>query len=180
MDYVIVDLEATCWEADASIADKEIIEIGAVRLDGGDLQVVDEFDAFVRPLRHPLLSEFCRNLTRIGQGEIDQASPLPRVFQNFLDWIGPEPFKLCSWGEYDHGQFQVELRRHGLRWPADFRGHVNLEARFALTYNLKRSVGLREALRLLGIGFDGTQHRGIDDARNIAKIAQVLLRSAFA
>jgi inhibitor of KinA sporulation pathway (predicted exonuclease) len=34
---------------------------------------------------------------------------------------------------------------------------------------------MAQALRLLGLPLEGTHHRGSDDARNIARIAQVLL-----
>ncbi len=36
-------------------------------------------------------------------------------------------------------------------------------------------IGLREAMRKLSMPFDGRLHRGIDDARNIAAVAQTIL-----
>jgi inhibitor of KinA sporulation pathway (predicted exonuclease) len=35
--------------------------------------------------------------------------------------------------------------------------------------------GMKGALRRMGIPLDGRHHRGIDDARNIAKLAQIIL-----
>ena len=32
-----------------------------------------------------------------------------------------------------------------------------------------KKPGLGDAVRMVGLRFDGTQHRGIDDARNIAR-----------
>lgn len=48
MDYVIIDLEATCWEGSA-IENMESIEIGAVRLDGDFLEPTSDFQQFVTP-----------------------------------------------------------------------------------------------------------------------------------
>jgi inhibitor of KinA sporulation pathway (predicted exonuclease) len=38
-----------------------------------------------------------------------------------------------------------------------------------------RPCGMKRALELMGIPLDGQHHRGVDDARNIAKIARVML-----
>jgi 3'-5' exoribonuclease 1 len=106
MRYIIVDLEATCWEK-TGIVDpagnrpNEIIEIGAVMLPSASSPAVDEFGRFVRPVAEPALSDFCTKLTSITQPDVDSADTFPTVFQEFLDWIGREPFVLCSWGQYD-------------------------------------------------------------------------------
>jgi 3'-5' exoribonuclease 1 len=78
-NLVVVDLEATCWPpADPrGREDMEIIEIGALLVETPSLEPVDEFDSFVRPLRHPTLSDFCKELTSIDQEDIDQAAPFP-------------------------------------------------------------------------------------------------------
>ncbi len=50
MNYIIYDLEATCWEG-SRWEEMEIIEIGAVLLDGEHFQPMAEFEQFVRHLR---------------------------------------------------------------------------------------------------------------------------------
>ena len=48
--YLVIDFEATCCDQGTIPPDKmEIIEIGAVMVDAGDLKPVDEFQSFVRP-----------------------------------------------------------------------------------------------------------------------------------
>jgi inhibitor of KinA sporulation pathway (predicted exonuclease) len=37
---------------------------------------------------------------------------------------------------------------------------------------MKKRLGLAAALRHLGMGFEGSHHRGLDDARNIARIVR--------
>src|ERR1043165_8944279 len=105
MRYVIVDLEATCWEKGTSPDRMEIIEIGAGLLDSSTGPVSKEFGAFVKPVASPELSEFCTQLTSIRQEDVDQAEIFPMVFWQFVDWIGVEPFRLCSWRAYDLNQF---------------------------------------------------------------------------
>ena len=174
MRYVVVDLEATCWEQGNDPDRMEIIEIGSVLLESASGPVSREFGAFVRPVVSPQLSEFCKRLTSIRQEDVDSADPFPEVFRRFLDWIGPEPFTLCSWGAYDLNQFRKDCRRHGLELPPAFERHVNLKKEHSRLRRVK-PMGMSRALAKEGIPLEGTHHRGMDDARNIAKLAQVIL-----
>jgi inhibitor of KinA sporulation pathway (predicted exonuclease) len=60
MQYIIVDLEATCWDG-GSRERMEIIEIGAVRLASAEGPTDGEFARFVHPIAEPILSDFCRS-----------------------------------------------------------------------------------------------------------------------
>lgn len=174
MRYIIVDLEATCWEGVRDPGRMEIIEIGAVELLAVDGEPEREFGRFVRPVAEPELSPFCRGLTTIRQRDVDAADPFPLVFAEFAAWIGPGPFALCSWGGYDLGQFRTDCARHGLPLPGDFERHINLKREFARLSSIK-PCGMTQALAQAGLPLEGTHHRGIDDARNIARLARLVL-----
>jgi 3'-5' exoribonuclease 1 len=174
MRYVIVDLEATCWEKGTTPNRMEIIEIGAVLLPSSREAPITEFARFVRPMMEPKLSAFCTELTSIRQEDVDNVDDFTVVFPAFLDWIGSEPFTLCSWGAYDVGQFRVDCQRHSFPFPSTFEQHINLKKAFAAWKDI-RLCGMKRALEILNLPLTGTHHRGIDDARNIAKIANQLL-----
>lgn len=169
---IICDLEATCWEDKPYRDEMEIIEIGAVRLVDG--VVTDEFQRFIRPSLHPLLTEFCKKLTSICQEEVDSAMLFPEVYRTFLDWIGPQPFVFSSWGKYDLRQLQLDVTRTGLEWHQPLERHLNLKHLFAQWRQVK-PCGMERALQLAGLPLEGTHHRGIDDARNIARLTQLML-----
>lgn len=173
MYYVIVDLEATCWENGTNPSRMEIIEIGAVLLEASNTQPSKEFSQFVKPIAESVLSAFCTQLTSIQQRDVDNAEYFYQVFPAFLDWIGPEPFTLCSWGAYDLNQFRTDCQRHGISFPTTFEQHINLKKAFAQWKRVK-PCGMKAALAMLNLPLEGQHHRGIDDARNIAKIAQIL------
>jgi 3'-5' exoribonuclease 1 len=174
VNVIVVDVEATCWAEPRSRDRMEIIEIGAVRLDG-ELHIADEIDLFVRPVVEPRLSGLCTELTTITQADVDGADPFSMVFPSFLEWIGDGEHRLCTWGAYDVGQFRLDCRRHGLAFPEWFETeHLNLKTEFAAWQGVRR-CGMAKALAHLGIPLEGIHHRGIDDARNIARIAQLLL-----
>ncbi|EDM76513.1 Inhibitor of the KinA pathway to sporulation, predicted exonuclease [Plesiocystis pacifica SIR-1] len=170
-DYLVIDLEATCDDAGAvPRREMEIIEIGAVLVDGQTLCPKREFQRFVRPLRHRTLTPFCRQLTSITQAEVDGAATFPEVIAELRAFMyddGGRP-RFCSWGAYDRGQFEQDARFHGVALP--FTDHLNLKAGFSRVLGTRKRYGMAGALRRLGLPLEGTHHRGIDDARNIAKI----------
>ena len=73
MDFLIVDLEATCWLDGTTPGRQEVIEIGAVRVRAPHFQPEETFARFVRPLREPELSDFCTHLTGIQQVAVNTA-----------------------------------------------------------------------------------------------------------
>ena len=155
--------------------DTETIEIGAVALDAVGA-IESEFDCFIKPVVHPQMSDFCRDLTSITQSDVDGAPFFAAAFARFVAWAqsGGEPLTLVSWGDFDPRQLQVDCARAGVEYPLAFARHVNIKQRFALARNIK-PVGMARALKMLEMPLAGTHHRGIDDARNIAKIAQTML-----
>ncbi|MEO0488387.1 MAG: 3'-5' exonuclease [Cyanobacteria bacterium J06659_2] len=147
----------------------EIIEIGAVMVASIHLAVVDEFQMFVKPVRHPILTEFCTQLTTITQAEVDQAPGFKEAIAAFSDWLTAyENCLFCSWGDFDRNQFKQDCKFHAVPFP--FQNHFNLKKAFLRAQGLKQRRGMAQALELAGIPLVGIHHRGIDDARNISKL----------
>jgi inhibitor of KinA sporulation pathway (predicted exonuclease) len=171
MNYIIVDLEATCWE-NRDGKRNEIIEIGAVSVDK-QLKIVGEFGEFVKPKVNPELSDFCIQLTSIEQSNIDNASSFLEVIDLFLRWIKSFSgnYILCSWGYYDRVQFKNDCELHGLNQDWSNR-HISLKHQYGKIKGLRRPPSMKRALKSEKMPLDGTHHRGIDDARNITKIFQ--------
>jgi inhibitor of KinA sporulation pathway (predicted exonuclease) len=169
--YLVIDFEATCCDK-GSIppAQMEIIEIGAVMVQAADFAVVDEYQTFVKPARHRLLTGFCTQLTSIVQADVDGAPAFSEVMASFKSWLAAYPdYVFCSWGDYDLRQLQQDCALHGEPYPMNTR-HINVKRRMAERQQLARPLGLGEAVSLVGLAFSGTHHRGIDDARNIVRL----------
>lgn len=165
MNNIILDLEATCWEDDKEKR-MEIIEIGAVKLDEKNHKV-DEFQSFVKPKLNPILSDYCKNLTHIKQEDVDSADSFPIVNDKFNEWLGID-YHIFSWGEYDRNQYFKDCTLHKVPFNWKYQ-HTNLKTRFATRYKCK-PCGVGSALKMIRIPFEGTPHRGIDDARNIVTL----------
>ena len=169
---LVIDLEATCDEGDGIPSEHmEIIEIGAVwATDDGN--VLDTFQALVRPVVCPQLTQFCRQLTGIQQAEIDAVETFPSAaaaLSRFAQRHQTADATWGSWGQYDAKQFARDCERHCIPDPLAAFEHVNLKRRFAKARKIKE-VGMARALQMVGLPLDGAHHRGLDDARNIAKL----------
>ena len=156
----------------------EIIEIGAVWATA-EGTVLDTFQALVRPVVRPQLTSFCRQLTNIHQAELERAELFPAVaarLASFAQLHQTEGSRWGSWGQFDAKQLARDCERHGIQTPLAAFEHVNLKRRFARGRKIKE-VGMARALQMVGLPLDGAHHRGLDDARNIAKLLPFTLGS---
>lgn len=168
--FLVVDLEATCQINDRNYGN-ETIEVGAVMVYVNG-EIIGEFSEFVRPIKKPLLTDFCKELTSIKQSDVDNADYFPAVWEKFCNWIDSFGTNIvfCSWGYYDKNQLVNDCELYNLSYDYDwFNRHISLKHQFVQITG-KRKCGMANALRILNIPLVGTHHRGIDDARNIAKI----------
>jgi inhibitor of KinA sporulation pathway (predicted exonuclease) len=171
--YLIIDLEATCSDiGEVPRHEMEIIEIGAVMQSSLTYEIESEFQTFVRPVRYPELTEFCTKLTGITQNDVADAPLFPVAIEAMKEWMFAFDDSLfCSWGDYDRNQFTQDCAYHQLAYP--FRSkHLNLKAEFTRTVGTRKKLGIADALRYLGLEFEGSHHRGLDDAKNIARIVR--------
>jgi inhibitor of KinA sporulation pathway (predicted exonuclease) len=177
-----VDLEATCDDVGESskplavVPDQmETIEIGLVVIDLETLEVVDEFQRFVRPQINPVLTDFCKQLTSIQQADVDGASTYAEVGQELEVFVARYPDAAwASWGDYDARQLE---RDAGLAaCPSLLSGlqHFNVRKWHKGLYD-DQPKSLKQSVESLGLVWQGTYHRGIDDARNVASIVKEML-----
>jgi inhibitor of KinA sporulation pathway (predicted exonuclease) len=166
---LVVDLEATCDDQGAVPKhEMETIEIGAVVVERESLEPVDEFATFVQPVRHPVLTEFCTKLTSIRQRDVENAPLFAEAIEQLTRFIGGRRVLFSSWGQYDKNQLAHDAGHH--RVELRLRHHLNLKVEFSAKAGTTKKFGLGQALEHVGLTFEGTAHRGIDDARNIVRL----------
>lgn len=101
-------------------------------------------------------------------------------FQKFLDENGLNKedinYTIVTDGINDIPNFfQIAISAYNLPFPHNFRNFVDLRQTFIDTFELNYSLNLEKMVQMTGSEFEGTPHRGIDDARNIAKIVIFML-----
>ncbi|XP_058705801.1 ERI1 exoribonuclease 2 [Poecile atricapillus] len=191
---IVLDFEATCWE-NRGRRGPEIIEFPAVLLNTSTGAIESEFHMYVQPQEHPILSEFCTELTGITQKQVDEGVPLNICLSQFLKWIqmiqkekklifstdsqsNSSDAKECAfvtWTDWDLGVcLHYECKRKQLRKPDILNSWIDLKATYRAFYN-RKPKGLNGALQDLGIAFEGREHSGLDDSRNTARLAWRLI-----
>lgn len=173
MEFIVFDLEATCWETPQQAANKtqEIIEIGAVKVDE-DGEIIGQFSEFIRPVVHTQLTDFCQKLTSISQVDVNKARTFTEVVADFKEWIGVEDgneYLFASWGFFDQRALSKNCVLHKLAdaWTLP---HISLKHQYPRVKGLYRTLGLKSAVEKEGFEFEGTHHRAISDALNLTKI----------
>lgn len=169
---VISDLEFTAWEGSLQ-GDwtrpgefREVVQIGAVKLDPGSLKPVDEFEILILPRLNPVLSGFFTGLTGITNEEVARRGvDFITGYRAFLDFAAGAPL-------WAHGRDDLvlagNLRLYG--WDRHFAvpDYTN-----AMSWFLEQGVDLRgkhacEVAAAAGATLSGREHNALEDARGIA------------
>ena len=172
---LVVDVESTCWDGPPPPGqESEIIEIGLCVLAVASLQPLEKRSILVRPERSTV-SPFCTALTTLTQADVDAGISLEAACRILEEEYNGKQRLWASYGDYDRRQLEGECRDKDVPYPFG-PGHLNVKTLFAITHALPREVGLSQALGRLALPLEGTHHRGVDDAWNIAQILGELLR----
>ncbi|RME80643.1 MAG: DNA polymerase III [Planctomycetota bacterium] len=171
---LVIDIEATCWEKDSSEqGEPEIIEIGVVSVNFPERKLVSKESILIRP-RFSKVSTFCTKLTGLTQEMVDGGVSLEEGCQILREKYLSMDRLWMSWGRYDFKIFAKWCEKLDIEYPFSPE-YINLKMLFAILMGLKKPVGLLRALDMLGISFEGSHHRGSDDAWNTGKILVTLL-----
>jgi len=178
MHILVVDLEATCWQGHLpgtvrrqTVNDMEVLEIGCA-LATADGNVLDSASFLARPVLRPRLSEFCRELTGIRQQDADRAPHYGEAVAQLNAWLADKPAidLWVSWGDYDFYQLEAEFYRNHCAPAFMARPHLNLKLAWRKTTGLQGRMDFADVLAHHRLDFEGRPHRGVDDARNAARL----------
>lgn len=176
-EYVcVLDFEATC-EKDNKNFENEIIEFPSVLLQNieGTYYTISEFRYFCKPLKNPILTDFCKNLTGIKQWQVDSGYTFPEVLNLHYEWLNSyasEDLMIVTCGSWDLNDiFKKECKRWNIkRHPKIYSKFINIIYEFKRFYLFDYDPGMKKMMEYLNITLFGRHHSGIDDCRNIANI----------
>jgi inhibitor of KinA sporulation pathway (predicted exonuclease) len=174
-------LEATCDEK-KNFGPQEIIEFPSVIIDTRTFQVVSEIQLYIKPVAQPQLTKFCTELTGITQDKVNGGEPFLPSFEKYQGWLKKNELFDKKWtfltcGDWDLlRMLPAQTKLSGVRIPKEFKSWINIKKVFSSFYN-KNAAGMAGMLNILGMKLEGRHHSGIDDCKNIARIAIVSIRS---
>ncbi|XP_013984986.1 3'-5' exoribonuclease 1 isoform X2 [Salmo salar] len=174
-DFIcVVDFEATCEQDNPLDFTHEIIEF----------PMEDSFQEYVRPEVNTQLSEFCIKLTGITQKMVDEADTFPNVLKRVVLWLQEKElgtkykYAILTDGSWDMSKFMnTQCRLSRLRYPQFAKKWINIKKFYGNFYKVPRTqTKLSSMLEKLGLQYEGRPHSGLDDSRNIARIALRMLQ----
>lgn len=125
----------------------------------------------------PFIRDFC-GCDEAEAAAIESAPVFPEVIERLLHWaLAEEDGIFASWSDYDRKQILRDCHRHGVAPHPWLLTHVNLKARHG-AFHRRKPCGMAAALERMGLPLAGRHHRGLDDAKNIARIAEDLIAQA--
>lgn len=180
-DYLgVLDFECTCDNPLPEGFLHEIIEFPVILLNIKTLEVISVFHAYCRPSLNPILTKFCKNLTGVTQSQVDSAETLDVVLAKVHTWIEThvwskgKTFAFATDGPWDFDKFLYpECKRLGIKYPSYCKTFVDVRSHYSRFYGLRGGISFM--LEKLGKTFEGREHSGLDDARNITRIVQELI-----
>jgi inhibitor of KinA sporulation pathway (predicted exonuclease) len=175
----VFDLEFTAWECSMATGwlrpgeFKEVVQIGALKLDARSFAVLDQFDILVRPRINPLLSPYFEELTGIANAQLEaEGVDFVEAYERFELFAQGGP--ICAFG-HDEGILEENIRFYGLKGLAPLPEFFDLRAWFAAQNIDPRGMLSCEIGPALGVPFEGRAHNALDDARSLAAAMQIML-----
>lgn len=168
---LIIDVESTCWELPEIQPHNEIseiIEIGIAVVDLDNTEILENDSILVKPQKSTL-SNFCTKLTTLTPELVNTGVSFSEACELLKTKYLSDKRVFLSWGDYDRNQFVKNCKDYNINYPFGPR-HINLKNMFAVFEGLESELEINKVLPMIGSKLEGTYHRGIDDARNIAKI----------
>ncbi|XP_064631479.1 3'-5' exoribonuclease 1-like [Lineus longissimus] len=180
-DYLaVIDFEATCDENNAHY-NHEIIEFPIAIIETKNIKMIADRQEYCRPTINRRLTPFCTQLTGITQSTVDKADTFPDVLKRVEAWMEEHgltkksSFAVVTDGPWDMGRFlhaqclhnKIPFPRWGMKW-------VNIRKAYRNYYSFRKAT-LKSMLENLGMTFEGHQHSGIDDTKNIARVVLRML-----
>lgn len=165
---LVIDLEATCWQGvQPKDQVSEIIEIGIALLDASTGEITVNQGILIKPIKSKV-SSFCTELTTITQEMLDEDGI---SFNEACKYLAKNysQYTWASYGAYDIKMMKQQCSVRNIDYPLS-KDHINVKELFKERKGLSKKVGMNGALGILSIPLEGTHHRGVDDAKNIAKI----------
>lgn len=181
---IVLDFEATCAPHKPPNP-QEIIEFPSVLIELSSMERKAEFEAFVKPIAHPQLSEFCTKLTTITQRDVDGADDFPAVLKRYGAWLDQHTLNkdnalFVTCGDWDlKTMFPAQCLTSGVHGRPIFLSWLNIKKMFKEVTG-ERGRGMVPMLKTFDKPLVGQHHRGIDDCRNIATLLSALMEKGGA
>lgn len=184
MNYIIFDVEFNhSFEKNRDneiLLPFEIIQIGAVKLNR-DLEEVAVFNKLIKPTYYNSIHPYIKELTGIVEDDLKNEFDFKVVFNEFLSFIGDEPYIFCTWGNSDIKELFNNIKYHNINYNVLPLSYIDIQEGASRHFKLKRGlkVGLKRAVEFLKLTSSEEFHNAFIDATFTAEIFKRLPKEIF-
>lgn len=177
-DFLVVDFEFTQYNKPVGKPRgffSEIIEIGAVKIDGSTKTTVGHIQHFVKPHFYPNHAQESMIFCMITDQDMKSAIGFPAMLEIIRSFYVPGKTYFVAWGDADYQVLEEGCTRHGLTNPILAEDYLDLAAAYKRMKGDILTTGLRKATEEQNIETGGLWHTAHDDAANTGKLLVKML-----
>lgn len=186
MNYIVIDLEFNQSfdfpNGHKTVTDVkcpfEIIQIGAVKLDG-DLQEIAQKSFMIKPQIYDRMHPFVEKITGISMKDLQFENTFDVVYKDFISFIGKGKSILCVWGSHDIKALYRNIMYYDLNSKVLTRKYINVQelASAYLNHTMNNSIGLKAAVETLNLDSNIEFHDALNDAIYTTQIFKILKKT---
>jgi sporulation inhibitor KapD len=180
-DFYVVDFEFTqCRQRERPAGFfSEIVEIGAVKIDGETLEVIGQDHHFVKPHFYPKQLKEIADFCMITDKEMQAAITFPEMVEGIKGLYVPKKTYFVAWGTEDYRVLNRGCERHGIDNPVLYDDYLDFAEWYKWEMGDSNTTGLRKATEEQCIDTGMLWHAAKDDAANTGKLLVQLLRDGW-
>jgi inhibitor of KinA sporulation pathway (predicted exonuclease) len=180
MKFVTVfDLEFTAWERsmrehwNAPGQFREVVQIGAVKIDARTFMPLGELETLVKPTFNPVMSSYLTELTGVtNEAVAARGIDFAEAYERFVTFA--EGGTICAFGR-DDLVLEENLRLYGIRDATPLPHHFDAAQWLRDNGIATKGFHACDIARLCGAQFEGREHDALEDARSVALGIQTLV-----
>lgn len=181
-NIVIFDTEYTTWKGalqrnwSGPGECRELIQLAAALVETKDFAELDSCKVWVRPRINPILSDYCVNLTRISQQELDERGlDFAPVLADFHGWC--RRHEIYFFNKFPHPPSDLDILiencdLYGLELPFDAERFHNINEVFLRYGIFVQQSGMAPAA--FGVELQHRPHDALNDVRGIIEGLKLL------
>ena len=175
MHYIAVDFEwnQAGYSRKSNVQlDGEIIQIGAVKMDG-DFKILEYFSADIKPVFYRKIHKKVKELTGIDQKQLNNGKDFLAVVEKFKVWCGDE-HTFLTWGPDDSRIMMQNLLVH--KQDTDWMGKwINLQVIYSMQAQGENlPMSLEKVVEFYGVPVELEVHNALNDAKYTAMLCEFL------
>lgn len=182
MNYLVVDFEFTFYKRPVGRPRAffpEIIEVGAVKLVGENLQEAGKLQNFVKPHFFPKHAKDAMDFCMITDKDMKKGIEFPAMLEKLAAMYEAGNTLFVAWGDADYKVLEEGCNRHKLENPIRLEDYLDLAEAYKLWRGEENTPGLKTAIAEMEVSADGLAHTAFDDAYNTGKVLVKMLEKGW-